>query len=76
MENIYLDLREFNKWIQERHPHKDLISLEELMIDYEDMIDEIDDLKEKIKDLKQDIEDNYRPIPVNEQYEIYDRDFI
>ena len=33
-------------------------------------------LHEELESLAQDLEDNYRPIPVEEQYEISDRDFI
>lgn len=67
MEHVYIDLREFSKWVQEQFPNKDLISLEELMTDYEDLMDEVDNLKEKIKDLEKDIEDNYEPIPIERQ---------
>lgn len=34
------------------------------------------ELKEEISRLKQDIEDNYRPIPISEQVDISDRDFM
>lgn len=75
MDNIYLNIED-SIYFKERFPNKKLISLEKLITDYKDMIDEIDDLKAKLKDLKQDIEDNYKRIPVNEQYEVYDNDFI
>ena len=44
-----------------------------------DLIDnlnyELDTLKEEYDNFKEDVEENYRAIPVNEQYEISDRDF-
>ncbi len=43
---------------------------------FEDLISEIDRLEEKYSDLEKDLEDNYRPIPLNEQVGISDRDFI
>ena len=42
----------------------------------EDLMLEIDRLNEELEDVKQDMEENYKRIPVNEQYEVYDRDFI
>ena len=42
----------------------------------EDLVNEVEFLEAKIKDIEQDIEDNYRPIPLNEQYNVYDSDFI
>lgn len=37
---------------------------------------EVNHLEEKIEDIEQDIQDNYRPIPVAEQVDISDGDFI
>ena len=76
MGNIYIDTRSWNKWLKNRFPYADFISLEDLLGDYEDLIDEVDDLKEKIEDMEEDIRDNYKPIPVAEQYGISDGDFI
>lgn len=76
MEEIYLDIREWNDWLKERFNNKDYVSLEELLGDYEDLIDEVGNLKEKIEDLEQDIQDNYRPIPASEQAGISIKDFI
>lgn len=42
----------------------------------EDLLLEIDRLQEKYEDLERDLEENYRAIPVSEQYDISDRDFI
>lgn len=42
----------------------------------EDMLGEVEKLSDDISDLERDIEDNYRPIPLSEQYEISDREFI
>lgn len=37
---------------------------------------EINILKQEFLDFKQNVKENYKQIPVNEQYEIYDDDFI
>ncbi len=42
----------------------------------EDLLNDNIRLHEELEDLAQDLEDNYRPIPVSEQYEISDSDFI
>lgn len=64
---------------------KDLIGLNNAdllnMIEYlQEYIDEqkleINILKQEFLDYKQNVEENYKQIPVNEQYEIYDHDFI
>lgn len=62
-EDIKIDLRECNRWIRDRFPKKDLITIDELLGDYEDLISEVDHLEEEIRDLKQDMEENYRPLP-------------
>ena len=61
--DIKIDLRECNKWISDRFPKKDLITIDELLGDYEDLISEVDHLEEEIRDLKQDMEENYKPLP-------------
>lgn len=76
MENIYIDTRSWNKWLKNRFPVVDFISLEQLLGDYEDLINEVDDLKEKIEDMESDIRDNYKPISYAEQVGISDSDFI
>lgn len=76
IEDLRIDITEWNAWIKRRFPNKDFISFEDLFSDYEELIDEVDDLKEKIEDLRQDLEDNYRPISKSEQYDISDEDFI
>lgn len=52
------------------------IDTDSLIAIIEDLICEVDHLEEKIEDMEQDIQDNYRPIPVAEQVDISDRDFI
>lgn len=55
---------------------KDLYEWDEII----DIIDTLEYENQKLKDelnqLKADIQDNYRPIPVNEQYDVYDNMFI
>lgn len=42
----------------------------------EDLLLEIDRLQEKYEDLERDLEENYQAIPISEQYDISDRDFL
>lgn len=42
----------------------------------EKLISAYEELKDKYEELKQDLKDNFKPIPVSEQFEISDRDFI
>ena len=58
-------------------------ALEELITCYDELQQSVENLKsenyklnEKLESLQQDVEENYKRIPVNEQYEIYDHDFI
>lgn len=76
MEEIYLNIKNWNSWLKKRFPNKDFISLEELLGDYEELMFEVEQLEEKIEDMVQDIQDNYRRIPTAEQVDISDRDFI
>lgn len=52
------------------------IDTDNLILIIEDLICEVNHLEEKIEDIEQDMRDNYRPIPVAEQVDISDRDFI
>lgn len=54
----------------------DKIKINNLLGMIEDLLEEYDRLEEEFDDMKNDIEYNYKRVPVNEQYEIYDRDFI
>ena len=53
-----------------------LLPLENVMGIVEDLLSEINSLGEKLEDLENDVRENYRPIPVAEQYDISDEDFI
>ena len=75
MENIYVDLRNENKWIRELFLNKDFISVEDLLTKCEDLKDELDHVTEEFEDFKRDVEDNYRRLEVSEQLDISDRDF-
>ena len=75
MNEIYLKTSELNSWIA-KHFDKDLISIEELIGVIEDLDSELEDLQYKYDELERDLHDNYKPIPKNEQYEVYDDDFI
>ena len=55
---------------------KDVYSWEEILDIIQDLESEKFRLEEELEDLKQDMEENYKRIPANEQYEVFDDDFI
>lgn len=66
---LLINLKEQNRWISERFPKKDLITIDELMSDYEDLIGEVEHLEEEIKDIKQDRDDNFERVSISSQVE-------
>lgn len=76
MDNVYVDLRNENKWIREIFDNKDLVTIEEMLTKIEDLLDELEDVKEEYEDFKRDVEDNYKRLEVAEQLDISDRDFL
>lgn len=67
MDEIFIDLRYQNRWIRERFPKVDFVSVEDFLSEFETLLDEISTLETKLQDLKQDIEDNYQPIRYQDQ---------
>ena len=55
---------------------KDVYNWEEILDIIQNLESEKFRLEEELEDLKQDMEENYKRIPANEQYEIYDHDFV
>ena len=55
---------------------KDVYSWDEILDIIQDLESEKFRLEEELEDLKQDMEENYKRISVNEQYEVFDDDFI
>lgn len=55
---------------------KDVYTWEEILDIIQDLESEKFRLEEELEDLKQDMEENYKRIPVNEQYEVFDDNFI
>lgn len=55
---------------------KDVYTWEEILDIIQDLESEKFRLEEELEDLKQDMEENYKKISINEQYEIYDHDFV
>lgn len=55
---------------------KDVYTWDEILDIIQDLESEKFRLEEELEDLKQNVEENYKKIPVNEQYEIYDHDFV
>ena len=50
MDEIYVDMRIQNRWIQKYFPNKDFVSIDELIGCIEDLDSEIDHLKEELED--------------------------
>lgn len=67
MENIYIDLRQENKWIRERLNNKDMISINDLMDEFEDLLFELEGVQEELKEFKNEVEENYEPIKYSKQ---------
>ena len=55
---------------------KDIYTWDEILDKIQDLESQKFRLEEELEDLKQDMEENYKRISVNEQYEVYDDDFI
>ena len=55
---------------------KDVYTWNEILDIIQDLESEKFRLEEELEDLKQDMEENYKRIPANQQYEIYDHDFV
>lgn len=55
---------------------KDVYTWNEILDIIQDLESEKFRLEEELEDLKQNMEENYKRIPVNDQYEIYDHDFV
>ena len=55
---------------------KDVYTWDEILDIIQNLESEKFRLEEELEDLKQDMEENYKRISVNEQYEVYDDDFI
>jgi len=75
MDEVYIDMRNENKWIR-KYFDKDWVSIEELLDTIEDLDSEIEHWKEKYQDLEEDLRDNYEPIPYSKQVGVSDKDFI
>lgn len=75
MDEVYIDIRKENRWITQYFPNKDFVSINDLIGCIEDLDSDIEMYKEKYEDLERDLEENYRPIPVHEQYDVYESDF-
>lgn len=76
MDNVYVDLRNENKWIRELFLNKDFVSVEDLLSKCEELKDELDHVIEEFEDFKKDVEDNYKRVELSEQLDISDRDFM
>lgn len=52
MEEIMINIKEWNSILNKKYKDKDLISLEDLIADYENALGEIEELEDKIKELQ------------------------
>ena len=73
---VCVDLRNENKWIRKAFDNADMVNIETILTKIEDLLDELEDVKEEYEDFKRDVEDNYKRIPVEEQLDISERDFL
>lgn len=76
MDEVFVDLRNENRWIREAFDNKDMVSVEDMLIKVEDLLDEVEHIKEEYEDFKRNVEDNYERIPVAEQIGVSDSWFI
>ena len=73
-QKIYNRARELT--ITDYEAFGDFIEVDKLWSIIEDLICEVDHKQEELDDLQQNVEENCRPIPVSEQYNVSDSDFI
>ncbi len=76
MDDIYIDLRTQNRWIQEAFDFEDAVSIGDLLGKIENLLDDLKEVKQQFEEFKSDVADNYKYIPLAEQVDISDRDFI
>ena len=72
MDEVFIDMRNQNKWIQKYFPNKDFVSIDELIGCIEDLDGDVESLKEELREAtKSDAEkyDDYVWYKVDEQYE-------
>lgn len=76
MSEIYIDLRFQNEWIRDEFPNQDFVSIEDLIGKIEDLQSEKKEIELEYEQFKSDVADNYKYIPLAEQIDISNRDFI
>lgn len=76
MSEIYIDLRFQNEWIRDEFPNQDFVSIEDLIGKIEDLQSEKKEIELEYEQFKSDVQDNYKYIPLAEQVDISDMDFI
>ena len=69
--NYAVNQKNYFHWIKQIENY-----IESLENQIEELNDDKKHLEEELKNIKQDLEDNYRPIPIDEQVGISDRDFM
>lgn len=77
MEDEYDKIKEAQKITGTDYELKgNLIHADNLMEVIEDLLCEYHQIEEQMEDLEAEVRENYRKIPVAEQYDVSDRDFI
>lgn len=76
MEEIYVDLRMQNEWIKDEFPNQDFASISDLIGKIEDLLGDKKRIEKELEEFKKDVQDNYKYIPLAEQVDISDMDFI
>lgn len=81
MENVYVKIddeiiKKVEAITMTDYDATSMMSVDKLVDILSDMIVEYERLEEEKEDLENDLENNYQKIDKNEQYEIYNHDFI
>lgn len=81
MENVYIKIddeiiKKVEAITMTNYATTSMISVDKIVDMLNNMIVEYDRLEEEKEDLENDLENNYQKIDKNEQYEIYNHDFI
>lgn len=59
MNEVFIDMRKQNRWVQKYFKNKDLVSVEELISCIEDLDSEIDTLNEQLREATKTDEERY-----------------
>lgn len=69
MDQVYIKTENLNEWIAKYFPHKDLISVDDLLAVIEDLDGELSDLRTEYEEYQQNVAENYEQILYQKQVE-------